>query len=60
MSYEIMPELGYEIEEFNYNTWHIKNWQHLDKSITGPEFEVGGWKWCVVMIFKKKRKKYNK
>ncbi|PKY58830.1 cysteine proteinase [Rhizophagus irregularis] len=50
MSYEIMPELGYEIEEFNYNTWHIKNWQHLDKSITGPEFEVGGWKWRILLF----------
>ena len=45
MANEIMPELGHEIEDFKYNTWHVKNWRHLEKRITGPEFEAGGWKW---------------
>ncbi|RIA93964.1 hypothetical protein C1645_873749 [Glomus cerebriforme] len=36
-----MPELGQEVEDFKYNTWHVTNWRHMDKRITGPEFEAG-------------------
>ncbi|GBB89579.1 hypothetical protein RclHR1_01630017 [Rhizophagus clarus] len=55
MNYEdiankIMPELGQEIEDFSYNTWHITDWQNLDKRITGPEFDVGGWKWRILLF----------
>ncbi|KAG0304741.1 hypothetical protein BGZ98_005084 [Dissophora globulifera] len=25
--------------------WHIKDWRALDKRVTGPEFEIGGYKW---------------
>ncbi|KAF9113641.1 hypothetical protein BGX27_001116 [Mortierella sp. AM989] len=27
--------------------WEIKDWKALDKKITGPEFEIGGYKWQV-------------
>ncbi|CAG8478586.1 24166_t:CDS:10 [Cetraspora pellucida] len=40
----IMPDPGYEIEEFQYYTWQITSWTILEKRITGPEFEAGGWK----------------
>jgi hypothetical protein len=50
MANKIMPELGQEIEDFKYNTWHVNNWRHLEKRITGPEFKAGNWKWYVVVI----------
>jgi hypothetical protein len=53
MASKIMPELGQEIEDFKYNTWHVTNWRHLEKRITGPEFEAGNWKWYVVVILTK-------
>ncbi|RGB42717.1 cysteine proteinase [Rhizophagus diaphanus] len=46
----IMPELGQEIENFKYNTWHVTNWRHLEKRITGPEFEAGNWKWRILLF----------
>ncbi|KAI1314382.1 hypothetical protein EDD11_002247 [Mortierella claussenii] len=27
--------------------WDIKDWRALDKRVTGPEFEIGGYKWQV-------------
>ncbi|RIA93959.1 ubiquitin carboxyl-terminal hydrolase 5 [Glomus cerebriforme] len=47
---KIMPELGQEVEDFKYNTWHVTNWRHMDKRITGPEFEAGGWKWRILLF----------
>jgi hypothetical protein len=55
MANELMPELGCEIEDFKYNTWHVKDWPNLKKRITGPEFEAGNWKWCVIIIFQQKK-----
>jgi ubiquitin carboxyl-terminal hydrolase 7 len=57
---KLMPDLGQEIEDFNYNTWHVANWSNLEKRITGPEFQVGGWKWCVIYFFFKIKKKKKK
>ncbi|PKY26877.1 cysteine proteinase, partial [Rhizophagus irregularis] len=50
MANKIMPELGQEIEDFKYNTWHVTNWRHLEKRITGPEFEAGNWKWRILLF----------
>ena len=51
---KFMPELvGKEIEDFKFNTWHITDWSQLEKKITGPEFEVGGWNWYVRLYFNK-------
>ncbi|GBC24696.2 cysteine proteinase [Rhizophagus irregularis DAOM 181602=DAOM 197198] len=50
MANKIMPELGQEIEDFKYNTWHVTNWRHLEKKITGPEFEAGNWKWRILLF----------
>ncbi|CAG8491668.1 11950_t:CDS:2, partial [Dentiscutata heterogama] len=46
----IMPDLGYEIEDFQYHTWQITCWSGLEKRITGPEFETGGWKWRILLF----------
>ncbi|CAG8714314.1 605_t:CDS:2, partial [Dentiscutata heterogama] len=46
----IMPNLGYEIEDFQYYTWRITNWKTLEKRITGPEFLAGGWKWRILLF----------
>ena len=27
--------------------WDITDWRSLDKRVTGPEFEIGGYKWQV-------------
>ncbi|CAG8434848.1 2439_t:CDS:10 [Funneliformis mosseae] len=50
MANKIMPELGQEVEDFKYSTWHISNWRGLEKRITGPEFEAGGWKWRILLF----------
>jgi len=50
MANKIMPELGQEIEDFKYNTWHVTNWRSLEKRITGPEFEAGNWKWRILLF----------
>ncbi|CAG8794004.1 15947_t:CDS:10 [Gigaspora margarita] len=42
---EVMPDLGYEIKDFQYYTWRITGWSGLEKRITSPEFETSGWKW---------------
>ncbi|GBB89576.1 hypothetical protein RclHR1_01630014 [Rhizophagus clarus] len=47
---KIMQKADHEIEDFNYNTWHVTNWQNLEKRITGPEFNVGGWKWRILLF----------
>ena len=44
---KIMPELGQEIEDFKYSTWHITNWSGLEKNIKGPEFEAGDRRWRI-------------
>ncbi|CAG8477220.1 23929_t:CDS:10 [Racocetra persica] len=45
-----MIDLGYEIVDFQYNTWQITNWRSLEKRTTGPEFEAGGWKWRILLF----------
>ncbi len=50
MANKIMLDLGHDIQDFKYKTWHITNWQQLGKRVTGPEFDTGGWKWFVVII----------
>ncbi|CAG8857399.1 30138_t:CDS:2, partial [Gigaspora margarita] len=31
---EVMPDPGYEIEDFQYYTWRITGWSGLEKRIT--------------------------
>ncbi|RIB10405.1 ICP0-binding domain of ubiquitin-specific protease 7-domain-containing protein [Gigaspora rosea] len=45
-----MPNLGYEIEDFQYHTWRVTDWSSLKNRITGPEFEVGGWRWRILLF----------
>ncbi|CAG8620867.1 1600_t:CDS:10 [Paraglomus brasilianum] len=47
---KIMPNLGYDVEDFKWHTWHVTGWKSLDKRITGPEFEAGGWKWRILLF----------
>ncbi|KAI8605315.1 cysteine proteinase [Dissophora ornata] len=30
--------------------WHIEDWKALDKRVTGPEFEIGGYKWRILLF----------
>ncbi|CAG8514141.1 3308_t:CDS:10, partial [Scutellospora calospora] len=45
-----MPDLGLPIKDFQHNTWHVTNWNNLERMLTGPEFEVGGWKWRILLF----------
>ncbi|CAG8689127.1 16760_t:CDS:10, partial [Cetraspora pellucida] len=45
-----MPDLGHKIKDFQHYTWHITDWKNLEKRLTGPEFEVGGWKWRLLLF----------
>ncbi|CAG8779114.1 5221_t:CDS:2, partial [Racocetra persica] len=47
---DFMPDLGYEIVDFQYDTWQIRNWTNLKEMIAGPEFEAGGWKWRILLF----------
>ncbi|KAF0481181.1 cysteine proteinase [Gigaspora margarita] len=45
----IMPNFGLEIKDFQYHTWNVTNWSKLPGRLTGPAFEVGGWKWQILL-----------
>ncbi|KAG0235795.1 hypothetical protein BGX31_004161 [Mortierella sp. GBA43] len=30
--------------------WKIEDWSSLDKRVTGPEFEIGGYKWRILLF----------
>ncbi|KAF0554339.1 cysteine proteinase [Gigaspora margarita] len=45
-----MHGLSSEIEDFQYYTWRITGWRGLEKKITSPEFEAGGWKWRILLF----------
>ncbi len=42
-----LPDMGYDVKDFQVSHWRVGNWKKLDKKLTGPEFECGGHKWCV-------------
>ncbi|CAG8547902.1 1093_t:CDS:2, partial [Scutellospora calospora] len=44
-----MPQLGYEVEDFQYYTWEITNWTNLDNYVTSPEFFAGGLRWRILL-----------
>ncbi|RIB29020.1 hypothetical protein C2G38_2028065 [Gigaspora rosea] len=46
---KILPNLGHKIKDFQYNTWHFTNWNNAERKLIGPEFEVGGCKWCTLV-----------
>ncbi|CAG8478545.1 24164_t:CDS:10 [Cetraspora pellucida] len=46
----IMPNIDYEIEDFQYYTWRITGWKELEKRITSPEFDAGNWKWRILLF----------
>ncbi|CAG8581315.1 9289_t:CDS:10, partial [Cetraspora pellucida] len=45
-----MPNLDYEIEDFQYYTWRITDWKELEKRTTSPEFDAGNWKWRILLF----------
>ncbi|WVO13321.1 hypothetical protein L204_100935 [Cryptococcus depauperatus] len=45
-----MPDLGLEIEDFQYQTWRIEHWSQQPKRIVGPEFSCGGHKWRILLF----------
>ncbi|ORX89747.1 ubiquitin carboxyl-terminal hydrolase 5 [Basidiobolus meristosporus CBS 931.73] len=47
---KVMQDLGHEVTDFQVSHWHVTNWRHLEKRITGPEFEVGGHKWRILLF----------
>ncbi|CAG8659917.1 6124_t:CDS:10, partial [Dentiscutata heterogama] len=45
----IMPNLGYEIEDFQSYTWQITNWKDLEKEVRSPKFKAGGCNWRILL-----------
>ncbi|RIB26138.1 hypothetical protein C2G38_2164167 [Gigaspora rosea] len=45
-----MPDLGHTIKDFQYYTWHVTDWKNLERKLTSPEFEAGGWKWRLLLF----------
>ena len=43
-----MPDLGYDVKEFQVSHWKLQGWKKLEKKLTSPEFDCGGHKWCVL------------
>ncbi|KAF9979100.1 hypothetical protein BGZ73_006337 [Actinomortierella ambigua] len=44
----LMPDL--EERACESVQWDIKDWRALDKRVTGPEFEIGGHKWRILLF----------
>ncbi|KAF9432060.1 hypothetical protein BGZ76_011315 [Entomortierella beljakovae] len=51
MTKKMIPAMP-DLEEKACETfqWHIKDWKSLDKRVTGPEFEIGGYKWRILVF----------
>ncbi|KAF9172197.1 hypothetical protein BGX20_006156 [Mortierella sp. AD010] len=51
MTRKYLPIIG-DLEEkaCEIFQWEIKDWGALDKKITGPEFEIGGHKWRILLF----------
>lgn len=47
-----MPDLGYDVKEFQVFHWKLQGWKKLEKKLTGPEFDCGGHKWCVLSPYR--------
>ena len=45
-----LADLGQEEEDLQVCHWPIESWTALEKRITGPEFEVGGHKWRILLF----------
>ncbi|CAG8515984.1 1050_t:CDS:10, partial [Dentiscutata heterogama] len=45
-----MPDLGHQIKDFKYYTWHVTDWRNLERKLTSPEFEAGSWKWRLLLF----------
>jgi ubiquitin carboxyl-terminal hydrolase 7 len=52
-----MPDLGHDVKDMKVFSWKLTNWKKLDKKLTSPEFECGGHKWCVHVIYRVTRGK---
>jgi len=46
----IPPVSDLETRECQTFQWDITDWKALDKRVTGPEFEIGGYKWQVALM----------
>lgn len=51
MAKKLIPPMP-DLEERACETfqWDIKDWRALDKRVTGPEFEIGGYKWRILLF----------
>lgn len=45
-----LPDMGYDVKDFQVSHWRVGNWKKLDKKLTGPEFECGGHKWRILLF----------
>lgn len=46
-----MPDLGHEVKDFTVFSWRLSNWRKLEKKLTSPEFECGGHRWYVDIVY---------
>ncbi|PWN43435.1 putative ubiquitin-specific processing protease 21 [Ceraceosorus guamensis] len=45
-----LADLGQEEADFAVCDWVLRDWNALDKRLTGPEFECGGHKWRILLF----------
>ncbi|KAF0502407.1 cysteine proteinase [Gigaspora margarita] len=45
----IMPNLGFEVEDFQSYTWQITGWRDLEKKVMSPKFKAGGRNWRIFL-----------
>jgi len=43
-----LPDLNYDVKEFQVFHWKLSSWKGLEKKLTSPEFDCGGYKWYVL------------
>ncbi|KIY70003.1 ubiquitin carboxyl-terminal hydrolase 5 [Cylindrobasidium torrendii FP15055 ss-10] len=45
-----LPDMGYDVKDFQVFQWRLNNWRKLDKKLTSPEFECGGHRWRILLF----------
>ncbi|CAO3672198.1 unnamed protein product [Umbelopsis vinacea] len=47
---KVLPDLELEVDSFAVFHWDIDDWRGLEKRTHSPEFDIGGYKWKVLLF----------
>ena len=43
-----LPPPNHDVKEFQVFHWKLRDWKELERKLTSPEFDCGGYKWCIL------------